>query len=294
MDQHAWAIIEQQRAWIEQHADVNAAEFARLGLLKIMEEAGEAASALSGATAANPRKGQTHTMADVADELADVALASLVALAAIADDPRGVLAAKLGHVYTRSLEHGAAPLPKAVHKPREIWLSELPKVLLAAVMVLCDTEGRVLLVHQPYSPTDRKWSLPGGGAHDDEPPRLIARRECLEELALNIEPGTLLCTDWMHATDRPPIITFAYDGGVLDDEQIARIQLTDGELSEYRFVTVDQAEMMMPEVHFRRLAAAVNSRTGQAACTDLQDGVVVAPQRAPGHGRGFMANRTNR
>ncbi|MFD0639621.1 NUDIX domain-containing protein [Catenulispora yoronensis] len=195
-----------------------------------------------------------------------------------------MLAAKLGHVYTRSLEHGAAPLPKAVHKPRPIWLAELPKVLLAAVMVCVDADGRVLLVHQPYSPANLKWSLPGGGAHDDEPPRVTARRECAEELALNIEPGELLCTDWMHATDRPPIITYAYDGGVLDEAQIARIQLTDGELSEYRFVTIEQAQAMMPDVHFRRLAAAMRARAGDGPCTDLQDGIDIAQVRA-GAGR---------
>lgn len=46
---------------------------------KIMEEAGEVGSAVSGLYGENPRKGVTHTIADVLDELLDVAITALAA-----------------------------------------------------------------------------------------------------------------------------------------------------------------------------------------------------------------------
>ena len=46
-------------------------------LSKITEEAGEVIAAFIGATGQNPRKGVTHTIADVGDELLDVAITAL-------------------------------------------------------------------------------------------------------------------------------------------------------------------------------------------------------------------------
>src|SRR5699024_4850149 len=56
----------------------DAATWARLA--KITEEAGEVVAAHSGATGQYPRKGVTHTRADVEEELLDVALTALAAL----------------------------------------------------------------------------------------------------------------------------------------------------------------------------------------------------------------------
>lgn len=57
-----------------------------LRILKIGEEYGEAAQAWIGVTAQNPRKGLTHTRADVVAELADVAFTALVAITSLGHD----------------------------------------------------------------------------------------------------------------------------------------------------------------------------------------------------------------
>lgn len=49
-------------------------------VLKIIEEAGEAAAAYIGMTGQNPRKGVTHTETDLLAELADVAVTALCAM----------------------------------------------------------------------------------------------------------------------------------------------------------------------------------------------------------------------
>ncbi len=47
---------------------------------KVAEESGEAIAALIGATGQNPRKGFTHSLADVEKELLDVAVTALCAV----------------------------------------------------------------------------------------------------------------------------------------------------------------------------------------------------------------------
>ncbi|MGW2366350.1 hypothetical protein ACWCZ5_12295 [Streptomyces sp. NPDC001667] len=71
-------------------------------LLKVSEEAGEAAAAYIGMTGQNPRKGTTYTPVDVADELCDVIIAAAVALHAFTTSPAALLDAKL-HAAARRL-----------------------------------------------------------------------------------------------------------------------------------------------------------------------------------------------
>ena len=60
-------------------------------------------------TGQNPRKGFTHTRADVADELCDVIIAATVALHSFTTTPPAVLDAKLHAVARRLHEVEVAP-----------------------------------------------------------------------------------------------------------------------------------------------------------------------------------------
>ena len=70
-----------------------------LRVLKVGEEFGETAQALIGAVGQNPRKGVTHTYADVRAELYDVALTALVAAASLSDGWAGEFGE---HVYAKT------------------------------------------------------------------------------------------------------------------------------------------------------------------------------------------------
>ncbi|MFI5837734.1 hypothetical protein ACIA5A_29055 [Micromonospora sp. NPDC051300] len=82
-------------------------------VLKVCEEAGEAAAAWIGVRGQNPRKGVTHTHDDVAGELADVALAALVAIAGIGLDPGRVLDDCVAKVTKRLIDRPDA----LIHPP---------------------------------------------------------------------------------------------------------------------------------------------------------------------------------
>lgn len=74
-------------------------------VLKLVEEAGEAAAAYIGMVGQNPRKGVTHSQTDLLNELADVAITALCAMQHFTQDAtvtRGMLAAKVDGIIARS------------------------------------------------------------------------------------------------------------------------------------------------------------------------------------------------
>ncbi|MFF7985455.1 hypothetical protein ACFZDK_41165 [Streptomyces sp. NPDC007901] len=80
---------------------------AAMRLMKVAEEAGEASAAYIGMTGQNPRKGISHTTADVADELCDVIIAATVALHSFTATPAADLTAKLDAVARRMAGNAA-------------------------------------------------------------------------------------------------------------------------------------------------------------------------------------------
>jgi NTP pyrophosphatase (non-canonical NTP hydrolase) len=72
--------------WLDDHQGTGPLQNT-IRILKVTEEAGEVAQAWIGQAGLNPRKGTTHTPRDVVDELADVVLTAMVAMASLGFDP---------------------------------------------------------------------------------------------------------------------------------------------------------------------------------------------------------------
>ncbi|MDI6102328.1 MazG-like family protein [Actinoplanes sp. NEAU-A12] len=87
MDDMIW---DAARRWKEFLDDRNGTDPLELTcrIMKITEEAGEAAQAWIGLLGQNPRKGVTHTTDDVVGELADVVFTAMVAISSLGADPR--------------------------------------------------------------------------------------------------------------------------------------------------------------------------------------------------------------
>ncbi len=134
---------------------------------------------------------------------------------------------------------------------------------VAADALIRDQAGRILLVDPGYKPG---WDLPGGMAEANESPADCVRREVQEELALDLHVGPMLVVDWV-----PPhgpwddLISFVFDGGVITAEQLAAVQLLDGELNGFEMCTEAQAEHRLRPRAWRRLKAALDVvRVGHA------------------------------
>jgi NTP pyrophosphatase (non-canonical NTP hydrolase) len=96
-----WSTVRHLVAWIDRENGRDPHEIA-MRILKVTEEAGEVASAYIGMTGQNPRKGVTHSRADVEAELCDVILTAAVALASLTDRPGAVLDSHLAKVADRA------------------------------------------------------------------------------------------------------------------------------------------------------------------------------------------------
>jgi NTP pyrophosphatase (non-canonical NTP hydrolase) len=103
MDDPTWETVRRLVDWLDAHSEGAAETAALLRVLKLSEEVGEVGEALIGVLGQNPRKGVTHTWADVHSELCDVILSAMVALATLTPDASSVFAARLAVVAERSL-----------------------------------------------------------------------------------------------------------------------------------------------------------------------------------------------
>lgn len=164
-------------------------------------------------------------------------------------------------LYERDPEEWRAYLAKGNAKQ--------PRKRVSADVLLCDRARRILLVDPKYKPD---WDTPGGMAEANEPPHLAVQRELKEELGLDIQVGALLVVDWVSPHGPwDDLLTFIFDGGQLDDEQIAVIKLCDEELERFEFCTPEQAQQRLRPYVWRRVAVALEVlRTGQVQY--LQDG----------------------
>jgi ADP-ribose pyrophosphatase YjhB (NUDIX family) len=119
------------------------------------------------------------------------------------------------------------------------YYNRLPKKRMGAGALLLDAQDKLLLVKPTYSPF---WLLPGGVVEENESPRLACMREVKEELGLDIHIEKLLCVDYRSkAGERSEVLEFVFYGGVLGPSDIQNIRLPLAELSECRFVTLEQA-----------------------------------------------------
>jgi 8-oxo-dGTP pyrophosphatase MutT (NUDIX family) len=109
--------------------------------------------------------------------------------------------------------------PRLPAEPTDLGSRERPLVRQAARVLLLDRADRVLLVAHLPGDGRRVWTAPGGGLRPDEAHQDAARRELLEELGLDVEPGPWV---WRRRA------TFAFHGVWIDQDErwfLARAEL---------------------------------------------------------------------
>lgn len=92
-----WPTIARLVQWLDDHSGRDQDQIT-LRILKLSEEVGEVSQAWIGAMGQNPRKGYSHTVADVADELCDVIVTAMVALTSVTDTPEHHFAQKIQQI----------------------------------------------------------------------------------------------------------------------------------------------------------------------------------------------------
>ena len=135
--------------------------------------------------------------------------------------------------------------------------ARLARKTAAGGALIRDAHGRMLFVEPIYK---SYLEIPGGVTEENESPLATCRREVREEIGLSLLIGRLLVVDWIPVRDIwLDSLQFVFDGGVLDDDQIAAITLADDELRAFEFLTLDEAGPNLRPSMARRLRAAVDA-----------------------------------
>lgn len=141
---------------------------------------------------------------------------------------------------------------------------------VATGALIVDRHGNLLAVKPTY--LDR-WSIPGGVVEADESPRDGCVREVREELGLDLPIGRLIAVDYTSADARgDDSLQFLFDGGVLDDAQIASIRLPPEELAAFRFAPRTEALELLGDGKLARRMPACLAAYDAGRTLYLQDG----------------------
>ena len=140
--------------------------------------------------------------------------------------------------------------------PSDAELVDFPRKIVAAAALIFDERGHLLIVKPTYRDG---WNMPGGVVDANEAPAVACHRELLEELALDLPVGRLLALDWRPDRGQGDSLQFIFEGVTLNSTQRARLRIPEDEISEYRFLPVEEAIATLPERMRPRVAAAVRS-----------------------------------
>lgn len=142
----------------------------------------------------------------------------------------------------------------------------------AAGVLFVDDEGHVLLVEPTYKAT---WEIPGGRMEAGETPQDACARELQEEFGFELPLGRLLVVDWAPHV-REERVRFVFDGGMLTDDLLDKIELPPHELESWAFVPPEELFVMMEPRLVRRVTAALGAKEAGATWY-LENGVPVTP-----------------
>ena len=159
------------------------------------------------------------------------------------------------------------------------YYESLPAKRMGAGVIIRDARRRVLLVEPTYKPT---WEIPGGTVEAGESPAAAVRREIREELGIERDVGRLVAVDWLPI--RPPKtegVMVLFDGGLLTDDEAARIRLPPDELASWRLFDAFELDGVLPEHMARRVRLALEVLETDASAAYLELG---RPATAPASG----------
>lgn len=149
---------------------------------------------------------------------------------------------------------GMTTTPETV-APVEKYVANLNRKRTVAGVLVRDVRGRVLLLQPSYKPN---WEIPGGAGELNESPWATAVREVAEELGLSRPLGALLVVDYVRPQDgRDEGVVFVFDGGVMDETDLAGFSFADGEILSARMCAMDEVRALVKPLLADRIGAAL-------------------------------------
>ncbi len=130
------------------------------------------------------------------------------------------------------------------------YYANLPRKRVASGALFFNKSEELLILKPTYKD---HWTIPGGVVNKDESPRDACVREVKEEIGLNKQVGKMLCADYIKDNGTGENVVFVFDGGILSDEEIERIEIPKDEIANFDFLLKDEALKLFSNGQFRRL-----------------------------------------
>jgi 8-oxo-dGTP pyrophosphatase MutT (NUDIX family) len=119
----------------------------------------------------------------------------------------------------------------------------LPKKQVGTAVLFFNSINELLIVKPDYKDG---WLVPGGSVDENESPLASAMREVKEEIGLENIIFQLVGVYYGQSKGVfSDSLKFIFYGGVLSDENISKICLQKDELTESRFVNIDEAMFLL-------------------------------------------------
>jgi hypothetical protein len=166
----------------------------------------------------------------------------------------------------------SSPASPAAH----LALPAPPPPLPFGFLPLCGPRGRTGWLAardgRHLAPTSPDWDLARRHCRGQRASRRRSAPGLREALGLDLQVGALLCVDWvsLHGP-RDDLLNFIFDGGTLNDSEVAVLQLVDSELRAFEFCDEGQAKERLRPYVWRTASAALKA-LGTGRARYLQEG----------------------
>ena len=139
------------------------------------------------------------------------------------------------------------------------YYESLPQKRMAVGVLFFNEQNELLIVKPTYK---EGWSIPGGVIDENESPREACVREVKEELGIDLFSVRLLAVDYMSPAksqyaNKSENIQFIFYGGTI--EGTTAIHLPEEELSEYKFLKVEDALPLLSANLARRIPHCIEA-----------------------------------
>lgn len=140
---------------------------------------------------------------------------------------------------------------------------------MAVGAFILNEKDEILIVKPSYKD---HWSVAGGVIDENESPRAALFREVKEEIGLDLKEAKFLCVDYTSDNgEKTESLQFIFFGGKLSESEIKKIKIDGKEISEYKFMKIDEALPLLNEKLRARLAKCPEALKNNEAVY-LEDG----------------------
>lgn len=156
------------------------------------------------------------------------------------------------------------PMNIATEQDTAAYYNSRPKKRAGSGMLIFNKKDELLILKPTY--LDR-WLCPGGGVEENESPFEAAKRECEEEIGIELKDVWPAYINYREAQPdgQEDMIQFMFTTNPVGDDFLASLTLQNDEIEDAKFVPISDLSNYLSEVRARTVIAYCQNRNGRHA-----------------------------